>query len=167
MSTITKSTFHEVQRLNQWWIWAVVGPITLLMWWGFIQQIFLGIPFGTNPGPDWLIWLVWVAFGLILPTALAFCQMRTHVDENGLQITYIPFFQRTIPFGQISECEAVTYKPILHYGGWGIRWSPGKGSAYNVSGNQGVQLVLQDEKKLLIGSQKAEELAEAINSHLG
>jgi len=36
--------------------------------------------------------------------------------------------------------------------------------AYNMSGNQGVQLVFKNGKKLLIGSQKADELAEAIRS---
>jgi hypothetical protein len=28
---------------------------------------------------------------------------------------------RHIPFAEIREAKAVTYRPILHYGGWGIR----------------------------------------------
>jgi TATA-box binding protein (TBP) (component of TFIID and TFIIIB) len=40
----------------------------------------------------------------------------------------------------------------------------GAGKAYNVSGNKGVQLVFKNGKKLLIGSQKADELAKAIES---
>ena len=54
------------------------------------------------------------------------------------------------------------YRPILDYGGWGIRWGPGKGWAYNVSGNRGVQLELLDGKQLLIGSQNPEKLAQMI-----
>jgi TATA-box binding protein (TBP) (component of TFIID and TFIIIB) len=52
---------------------------------------------------------------------------------------------------------------LLEYGGWGIKYGR-KGKAYNVSGNRGVQLVFKDGKQLLIGSQRAEELAEAISS---
>jgi hypothetical protein len=36
-----------------------------------------------------------------------------------------------------------------------------------VRGNKGVQLVLQNDKRLLIGSQKADELAGAISSMMG
>jgi hypothetical protein len=64
--------------------------------------------------------------------------------------------------------EARTYRPILEYGGWGIRYSPfGQGCAYNVSGNRGVQLELADGQRILIGSQRAEELARAIGEAKG
>jgi hypothetical protein len=59
-----------------------------------------------------------------------------------------------------------TYRPIRDYGGWGIRYGRG-GKAYNVSGNRGVMLELSDGQKLLIGSQRPEELANAINLALG
>ena len=63
--------------------------------------------------------------------------------------------------------EARTYRPILEYGGWGIRYTMGRGWAYNVSGNQGVQLELASGKRILIGSQRAEELARAIGEAKG
>ena len=37
-----------------------------------------------------------------------------------------------------------------------------RGKAYNVSGNEGVQLELTNGKRILIGSQRADELADAI-----
>ena len=69
--------------------------------------------------------------------------------------------RRRFAFDDIASCEARTYRPLLEYGGWGIRWGP-SGRAYNVKGNRGVQLVLSSGKRLLVGSQKAEELATAI-----
>ena len=64
--------------------------------------------------------------------------------------------------------EARTYRPLLEYGGWGIRYAPfGKGWAYNVHGSQGVQLELTNGKRILIGSQRAEELARAIGEAKG
>lgn len=50
------------------------------------------------------------------------------------------------------------YLPLREYGGWGLRWGIfGSGTAYNISGNMGIQLVLQNGKKILVGTQKAEE----------
>jgi hypothetical protein len=64
---------------------------------------------------------------------------------------------------EIVHRETRTYWPILEYGGWGISYSFfGKGWAYNVNGNRGGQLELANGKRILIGSQRAEELARAI-----
>ena len=52
------------------------------------------------------------------------------------------------------------------YGGWGIRRGR-RGWAYNVSGNRGVLLQLENEKTLLIGSQRPDELAAAIEAQRG
>ena len=48
------------------------------------------------------------------------------------------------------------------YSGLGIRHGR-KGKAYNVSGNRGVQLGLSNGKQLMIGTQRPEELAEALS----
>jgi hypothetical protein len=64
---------------------------------------------------------------------------------------------------EIVHRETRTYRPILEYGGWGVRYSfVRKGWAYTVSGNRGVQLQLANGKRILVGSQRAEELARAI-----
>jgi hypothetical protein len=52
---------------------------------------------------------------------------------------------------------------IIEYGGWGIRKTfSGKGTAYNVKGKNGLQLVFKNGDRLLIGTQKAEELKETL-----
>ena len=93
-------------------------------------------------------------------------RLSVRLDAEGLHIRFFPLVNRHIPLDQITRWEARTYRPILEYGGWGIRcgW---KGMAYNVSGNQGVQLELANGKRILIGSQRAEELAKAIGEAKG
>jgi hypothetical protein len=59
---------------------------------------------------------------------------------------------------------ARTYKPLSEYGGWGIKYGR-SGWAYNIIGDQGVQLELDNGKRILIGSQHAEELEQAINTY--
>ena len=52
------------------------------------------------------------------------------------------------------------YSPLLEYGGWGMRIGLfGKGKAWNISGDKGLQLEFTNQKKLLIGTNQPEELA--------
>jgi hypothetical protein len=62
---------------------------------------------------------------------------------------------------EIVSAELVTFRPIRDFGGWGIRHGGG-GWAYTVRGNRGVRLTLQYGSPLLIGSQNAEDLYQAI-----
>lgn len=51
----------------------------------------------------------------------------------------------------------------MDYGGWGFRFGLfGKGRALNVSGNKGIQLVLTDGTRLLIGTNKPDEARQAL-----
>ena len=68
---------------------------------------------------------------------------------------------KKIDLEQVVSVRAVSYRPILQYGGWGIRWTI-KGKAYNARGNCGVRLDFANGRHLLLGSQRAEELVQTI-----
>ena len=154
--------FHEEQRLTQWWIRLIAVVVTALGWWVFIAQILMGEPWGDRPAPDWAVWLIFLLMGLGLPALLLFAKLTVTVDDEAIRIRWIPFAWRTVPLGDVEEARARTYRPILEYGGWGVRWAPGRGMAWNATGNRGVQLVLASGKRLLIGSRRADELARVI-----
>jgi hypothetical protein len=161
--TMQTPIFREVQHPRQWWIWLIVVVLSAMMWYLFITQIILGQPYG-NPPPDWVAWLLWLAIGVAFPLFFWTCHLTTEVRDDALAIIWFPLYQRRIAYQDIVQSEAVTYRPLLHYGGWGLRWSPSRGCAYSMSGNQGVQLVLRDGRRVLIGSHQPEELARAIDS---
>ena len=73
--------------------------------------------------------------------------------------------KRRIPLEDLKSVEARTYSPIREYGGWGFRYGR-SGKAYNVMGNRGVQLELKSGERVLLGSQKAEDLAAAIQGEM-
>ena len=156
--------YREIQYFRQLWLWALVLFISLLSIYGLIQQVILGIPFGSNPAPDAILVIIAVIFGLILPLFLYKTNLTIEVHSDGLYIRFFPFHLsfHKIATEDIKRFEVHTYSPIKEYGGWGIRYGR-NGKAYNVSGNRGVQLELSNSKQLLIGSQKPEELAEALN----
>jgi hypothetical protein len=116
-----------------------------------------------------LLSIIAMAIPIAVTILFFISKLETEVRTDGL---YVRFYPLHIGFKKFTREELAefyfrTYKPIREYGGWGIRCSfTGKGKAYNVSGNRGVQLVLTNGKKLLIGSQKPDELTAAIDRML-
>ncbi|MBK7477116.1 MAG: hypothetical protein IPI11_14350 [Haliscomenobacter sp.] len=86
-------------------------------------------------------------------------KLATSITREGILIRFSPFVKRFIPWEEVEKAYVRTYRPILEYGGWGIRFGAGGSRAYNISGNQGLQLVLKNGKKILVGTQKTESLA--------
>jgi hypothetical protein len=157
------NTYREVQKMNRvLWVMLIIYGVTALIWWGFISQIILGEPWGTNPSPDWLMWLLWLSIGIGLPIFFNTMRLIVEVRSEEVFIRYAPIHTRLIALAEISQVEAREYSPIREYGGWGIRGWSSKTTAYNVTGNQGVELTLLDGRKVMIGSQKHESLANAI-----
>jgi hypothetical protein len=138
----------------------VLGVVSM-QWWGLIQQVVLGHPWGNRPASDTGMVLLWLVFGIGLP--LFFCAMRliVVVTDDAVEIRYRPLTRRSIPMAEISRVQARTYAPILEYGGWGIRGWGGR-RAYSTSGNRGAEITLTNGYVVMIGSRRADELADAI-----
>ncbi len=154
--------FREEQGFRQWWLWLIVGSSVVLLWWGFVQQIVIGEPWGDNPGPDWLTVLLWLAIGLGLPILFLLLKLIVTVTDEAVDIYFRPITRRTIQVSEISEVKSRTYSPLREYGGWGIRGFGSK-RAYNVSGDRGVELTLTDGRIVMIGSLRPDDLARAID----
>ncbi len=94
-------------------------------------------------------------------------RLRTKINQDGISFTFKPFINKPKVFKweNIKEAYVRKYKPIWEYGGWGIRYGL-KGRAYNMSGNKGLQLILNSGKKILIGTQKPEELENFLKKHI-
>jgi len=165
-----KIYFEEVQRFRQPWIWWLILPVSLfgVVVFSYImnKQLVFGEPVGNHPIPDsMLIWfgplMIIVSGGMLL--LLYFIKLHIQIDSEAIHVRFIPFLRKDLLLKNISTFRARQYKPIKEFGGWGIRWGPG-GRAYNVSGDWGVQLKFTDGRKLLIGSQRADEFAAAIET---
>jgi hypothetical protein len=165
--------FREVQRFwDSAWFMAMGlvlgGVLAGTGVWGMVQQLVFGIPWGDRPVSDagmMVMGPVFIVAGVLTLLLYRWMGMITEVRADGFYYRFVPFhmvFQR-IPFPAITRCEAVTYRPIMEYGGWGIRFGP-SGRAYNVRGNRGVRLEMEGGRKLLFGSQDPEALARAIIS---
>ena len=164
--------FYEEQRFTQWWLRGLLlagtSGTVVTFGYGILKQLVFGHPWGNRPMPDAALIIVGcLAILLMGGITYLFSVMKliTEVRTDHLFVQFSPFPGQMIPYMNVRRCEARTYHPIREYGGWGIRYSR-KGKAYNVSGNHGVQLQLMNGKAILIGSQRSDELAEAIHAHL-
>ncbi|MCJ8164109.1 DUF6141 family protein [Pontibacter sp. E15-1] len=155
--------FREKQRFRQPWLWVVVLGVAGLFWAGFISQVLFGAVFGSRPIADVQLTVAFVLVGIGLPWFFYKMSLTTEVRPGELQVRFWPFHHKPviIPLHTIRNYIHVTYNPILEYGGWGMRWGL-QGKAYNTSGTKGVKLEFYNQRPLLIGSQRAEELWEAI-----
>lgn len=159
--------FREAQHFRQWWLWLLLLPVSGVSWYAVIRQVLLGQPWSDRPAPDVVILLIWLLSGVGLPLLFLGLRLVTEIRADGIYLRFIPFHLRwqRLPFEELESCAARPYRPIVEYGGWGIRYGF-KGKAYNVSGNRGVQLVFKNGRRLLIGSQRADELAALIQARL-
>lgn len=156
-------TFTDVQSRKPIWVWPLVLGLACLAWAAFVAQVVAGHPLGPNPAPNGVIWVLLVLIGVGLPLFIASLRLTIEVDRRELRLRYRPLLLKRIPLDHIRAADARTYRPILEYAGWGIRWAPGRGWCYTLAGNTGVQLTLHDGRKLLLGTDHAEAVAEAIN----
>jgi hypothetical protein len=91
--------------------------------------------------------------------------MTTDVTPTDVRICFgwAPTYWRIVPIGAVRSIEVVTYRPIADYGFWGIRSRRNGDKALTARGNRGVRLELTDGTRLLIGSQRPEQLARALD----
>jgi hypothetical protein len=141
--------------------------------WAMVEQLVRGRVVGDQPMSDLMLMILGPLF-ILLSAGLLWlmwaARLITEVRDDGIYIRFHPFHRgfRGFLWDEIESFEACTYRPILEYGGWGIR-SGSTGRAYNVSGNRGLQLELGFglSGRILIGSQRPEELVMAVENASG
>jgi hypothetical protein len=156
--------FQEVQRFRQP---ALVVFLILLNVGGMVVvfgRIFFGWPMFETRWSDLQLLLFWLPLPL-LTLFLMSIRLETQITDTEVKGRLWPFHLswKVFPYKDLQSAEIRQYSPILEYGGWGWRLSIiGRGIAWNIAGNQGLQLVFHNGRKLLIGTQKPEALQAAL-----
>lgn len=82
-------------------------------------------------------------------------QLETTINSEEIAIKYRALFtKKRFRFSEINCAEVITYSPFMDYGGWGIKYSFKRGWCYNVSGDKGILIKLNNGKMVLIGTQQ-------------
>ena len=153
--------FLETQRYHRAWMWALMGlALTTLAAVAVIQY--------KQPGSE-IYWLSFSSIGLLALLILLFAgvlykaHLITKIDSQGIQFRLFPFqwVYQQIDWQDVEEVYIREYDAISDYGGWGVQYGP-QGKSYTVSGRFGIQLILSDERRVLIGTRRPIELEQLI-----
>jgi hypothetical protein len=156
--------FSESQRFKKPWLLAIIFGVNGFFIYAFIQQVVFHKTIGDKPMSDNGLLLALLLCSIITILILS-VRLKTIIQEDAL---YVQFFQLQLRYKKyewstISKIYVREYNPIFEYGGWGYRWMFGGGKAYTISGNKGIQIVFENESKLLIGTSSPEEVEIALN----
>lgn len=69
--------------------------------------------------------------------------------------------RKMVPFDSIVSLESVRYRPLVEFGGWGVRGARRK-QAWTARGDRAVVVGLEDGRRLYVGSDHPKRLEEAI-----
>ena len=145
--------FIEEQRFTQWWVWLILIGLASILIYAIISQIIFKQQFGDKPMTDMgLVFLTLSVFVIIY--LFSSLRLKTKIDSDAINITFLPFVKRRILWQDVVEAKVINYSFV----GWGIRLFTKYGTVYNTKGNIGLALKLRNGKKVLIGTQKAQEL---------
>ncbi|MGZ8557983.1 MAG: hypothetical protein ACXWWC_06620 [Chitinophagaceae bacterium] len=98
-------------------------------------------------------------------------KMVTQIRNDGIYVRFPPFqpsFER-YSWDNIQELYIREFDAISEYSSWGIRFGAWgvkfgiSGKGYILWGNKGVQIVLHDNSKILISTQRPDEIANVLN----
>jgi hypothetical protein len=130
-------------------------------------QIINGHTFGEKPASNSQL-LIGAALSLLISIFVLSFRLDTQIKTDGIYVRLFPLqlSYRFFSWKSLLKCYVRKYNAIAEYGGWGLRLGLfGKGRAYNISGDEGLQLEFTNGKKLLIGTQKPQELTEVIEEY--
>ena len=158
--------FVEEQRFKRW-ILLIVLVIPIVS--GIIPIILAKNNTGTLDNESF--WGLTITFiGIVLAFLFIWSmRLQTKIDEQGIYYQYFPIHlsQKFITWSDLKDCQVIKYNSLARFGGYGYRRSlfKNKGIAMNVGGKFGVQLILKNGKKILIGTQKEQEAIAVLETY--
>jgi len=145
--------YKEIQKFNSPLVWIIVGIAVV----GGIFALY--VPAAQNEQLPVIAKLLIAAALIILILMFLYGYLKTDIDESCIKIEMKILFKfgRIIRWDEIQTIKVDKYRPILEFGGWGYRigW---KSVAYNCRGNDGLIIMLKNGRKIVIGTQKPDEL---------
>lgn len=163
-----KILFEEKQKFNIILSGVVLLPLAVVF--GIPVYVLISEPeasfreIALSNGLINLLPLILICLAIVI---ICSAELKTTITEKEILVSFFPFLpdKKVIPWEEVKEVFVREYSPISEYGGWGIPFvqlAVSKGlannRALNTRGNKGLQLVLENGKRLLIGTQVPDKL---------
>ena len=99
---------------------------------------------------------------LTVPVMMATMRMSVVVTSEQVTARFFPL-RRRISIAEIASFRAMTYT-LRDFGGWGIKWARDGSLVLNVSGNRAIRINRRRGKSLILGTQRPDEFAAALEA---
>ena len=145
--------FTEKQYFKQKWIWFMLfGVLALSI-----------IPILNVAATKPLAALICILPVILIMALFFLMNLKTVINQKSINIQFYPFIRKPKAFlwEDIKKIELTKYQPMVEYGGYGIR-GLGDDKAYNIQGDIGLKLYFKDGKKLMLGTQKPNEINKVV-----
>ncbi|MQY11688.1 hypothetical protein SRB5_18070 [Streptomyces sp. RB5] len=105
---------------------------------------------------------------LVLFGTLAFVHVAVKVDDRHLEVRcgHLGVPRRRIPLDQVLGAEFVTVITPRHWGGWGYRWRPDKGTCVVVRRGEGFRLRLVGDHVFTVTVDDAQDAVRVIRDRM-
>jgi hypothetical protein len=140
--------FKEEQQFSRWWIMTFLAGLPIL------------ILTSQSTGDYIAVWIA-LPFFAVFTYLFVIARLRTRLSSRTVEFQFSPFLSRKYDWSDIESAEVIDYGFV---GGWGIRLGTKYGTVYNVSGKMGLQLRLKNGKRIVIGTQKPEQIQNWLES---
>ncbi|MFG2742328.1 hypothetical protein ACGFY0_20090 [Streptomyces chartreusis] len=147
------------------WLLALVGAACM----GLGVELAVDSPWTGGVAPLAMAVVGCIAAGLlVLFGTLAFVHVALKVDQECLEVRcgHIGVPRRRIPLSEVVGAEFVPLVTPRHWGGWGYRWRPEKGTAVVVRRGEGLVLRLGDGHTFTVTVDDAEAAVRVIEERL-
>lgn len=158
--------FIEEQRFKKW---VLVPLITVPLVGGLVPLLLAqkGIPsFESNDFWGILIVFIIIALSILLLLSI---KLKTKINEQGVYYQYFPnnLNEKHISWADIDQCYIKKHNSIRTFGGYGYKrcYINKKGLIMNLGGKHGIQLVLKNGKKILIGTQSVKDVERTLETY--
>ena len=157
---------YREEQYFAWWIYALLAGIIAFGWLSVIWPLHPAAVVGAvarAPGGEIPFFLL---LGLVLPPALiiGILRMTTEVLPCQCRVWYgfVPTYRKAISLESVSRIEIVSYRAVRDHFFWGVQTTRDGEKVMTARGSRAVRIHMRDGSRILIGSQKPEELAESI-----
>jgi hypothetical protein len=163
-----KAYFEEKQRYTQWWLWLIIilaATVVIAIYGnGMYVQFVEKKPWGDKPMSDdaLLIAAMFMISIMVLMLLLFFNSvLEIVVDRGSISYRLFPIIRK---WKRIERENIKSYEIKRYYmKGYGVHRDLHGNRVINIKGHIGLELVTFDGSKLMLGTQRPEELLEAVN----
>lgn len=163
-STENEILFYEQQTFRQKFLWIFILIADSLSIFFLLDQIVFDWNYSSNLISRYDVFPI---IGTMLFVTVFFLILRLEmiVSTTGISYRFFPIHHkfRYIDKSEMIKITVRKYKTLHKESNGGIRIGfYGKGKAFNISGDSGLQIELKDGESLLIGSKEGDKLKEAL-----